>query len=169
MPTQITEDLAGRILTRFLTSTASAPELATEFDVPLFALLRWFDSEEVQSAVAQITALHRTQQALAASIASPRAIASLLKVCESDTGKVAVAAAASILRFAASATRTSRTKPESPASAHHRPPTRSSHPLPPIPQAPISRQQDSEPAADQSPQPTAPFQHGDTHPLLSSS
>jgi len=111
--TEITESRAGEILTAFLTRSISVPELAEEFDIPLFVLLRWFESESVVRALEQIETLQRLQQTLAASAAAPRAVDCLLVTCEDDDSTPAAvnSAATSILRFAASTTKPARTKP----------------------------------------------------------
>jgi len=111
--TEITESRASEILTAFLTRGVSVPELAEEFEIPLFTLLRWFESEPVVRALEQIESLQRLQQTLAASAAAPRAVDCLLVTCEDEDSTPAAvnSAATSILRFAASTTKPARTKP----------------------------------------------------------
>jgi hypothetical protein len=116
---EITETRASEILTAFLTQSLTVPDLAEEFEIPLFALLRWFESEPVVRALEQIESLQRLQQALSASAAAPRAVDSLLQTCEGeDSTPAAVSSAANaILRFAAAASKPPRTKTTPPARA----------------------------------------------------
>lgn len=113
---EISEALASQILSTFLTRSLSVPELAEAFKIPIFTLLRWFESEPVVHALEQIESLQRLQQTIAASAAAPRAVDSLLRTCEDDDSTPAASgsAANAILRFAASTSRAARTKPASP-------------------------------------------------------
>jgi len=114
---EISESLASEILITFLTHSISVPDLAREIGIPIFTLLRWFESEPVVHALEQIETLHRLQQTIAASAAAPRAVGSLLRACEGEDSTPAAAgsAANAILRFAASTTRAARAKSVPPA------------------------------------------------------
>jgi len=116
MTVEISESRASEILTAFLTQSLTVPDLAEEFEVPLFALLRWFESEPVVRALEQIESLQRLQQTLSASAAAPRAVDSLLQTCEGeDSAPAAVNSAANaILRFAASTSKPARAKSAAP-------------------------------------------------------
>jgi len=134
MTVEITEARASEILTAFLTQSLTVSDLAEEFEVPLFALLRWFESEPVVRALEQIESLQRLQQALSASAAAPRAVDSLLSTCEDeDSAPGAVNTAANaILRFAASTSKPARAKPATPVrQAPTTPPGFSREPSPP--------------------------------------
>ncbi|MGH7242027.1 MAG: hypothetical protein ACREJD_01245 [Phycisphaerales bacterium] len=113
----ISDSIASELILDFLSSEQNVAQLARQYGIPLFSLLRWFKSDLVRQALDDIEALQKHRQTLAAGAASPRAISRLVEMTEKESGKLAVNAATVLLRFATSTSRPTRAQ-----RADHKPP-----------------------------------------------